>query len=89
MDPRLSQAKLRDILSGVPRRSYLLAAAGNFFLGIGLYGLLVPNERLLKALFDVNENAILLLVLGVVLSLPLYINVAKQALLHRDRLEDP
>lgn len=82
-----SPINLRAILAGVPRSSYLLAGAGNLFLGVGLYGLLVPDEQLLKGLFDVNKNAVLLLTLGVLLSLPLYINVAKQALLQADSLD--
>ena len=86
--PKLGQIELRKILTGVPLSSYLLAGIGNLFLALGLYGLLVPNERLLRDWLDVNENALLLLALGVIFSLPLYVSVARRALEHVDSLDD-
>lgn len=86
--PNPGQIDIRTILSGVPRSSYLLAGVGNLFLGLGLYGFFVSDEQFLKDFLDVNENALLLLALGVLFSLPLYISVAKRALEHADGLDD-
>ena len=75
------------VFKSIPVRSWALALVGSFFTGTGLYGLNVPNDQLFT-LIDVNENARVLIWIGVLFSFPLFMDVARAALSSRQARDD-